>query len=224
MEHEWRTYYSKRKLPRVSYPIARDDKIKVKTSRWLQLPYWITIVWMILNSLMHWLLSQTLFVVEILGHTLTSTTFYINYSPMAISAIGAVASVLSVAIIIYFCMRRKSWMPLMGGSLLIVFESCLHLPYGPNPDLPKGGIMWGDISTPNERRAGFGPTAKNLVLGAVYPGDRLQEPMNIRYQPEDDGSSLYSDRVPLVQDSFSPMGSYRESIYSPPASFRSRDG
>ena len=224
MEREWRAYYGKRKRPRVSYPIARNDKTKVKTSRWLQLPYWITIVWMILNSLMHWLLSQTLFVVEILGRTLTSTTFYINYSPMAVIAIGILASVLSLVIIGYFCLPRKSWMPLMGGSLLIVFESCLYLPYGPNPDLPTGGIMWGDISTPNERRAGFGPTAKNLVLGAVYPGDRLQEPMNIRYLPEDDGSSLYSERAPLVQDSFSPMGSFRESIYSPPPSFRSRDG
>ena len=46
---------------------------------------------------MHWLVSQTMFVVEILGENRTNL-FYINYSPLAILSIGIVSMVLVLGI------------------------------------------------------------------------------------------------------------------------------
>lgn len=170
MEHEWRSYYeTKAKKPRVSYLIEEGDHRRYKTSRYLQLPTTFTVIWMLINSVMHWLLSQTLFVVEILPGRETPANFYLNYSPPAIFAIGFIVTVVVICMIIFFFWPQKSKMPLMNGSLLVVLQSCLHLK---GDDVPVGGISWGDISRyagdGKMRLAGFGPSVDKMEVGAEY--------------------------------------------------------
>src|SRR5271165_6656346 len=85
MVHEWRTYYQKRHLSCVSYDT--DDK-GTRTSRWLQLPYWLTGTLMMVSTLLHFLVSEALFVVEIFNESKIHL-YYLNHSPLAISVIGA---------------------------------------------------------------------------------------------------------------------------------------
>jgi hypothetical protein len=142
------------------------DQTGVKPTRWLQLPYWLTGILMTISTIMHWLVSQTLFVVEILGKDSSPGYFYINYSPFAIFSIGVVSTILVVLITIYYFLPVRTWMPLMAGSARVVFESCVRL----EPNLPLEGIEWGDVSTPMKRLAGFGNVARELKKGATYPG------------------------------------------------------
>jgi hypothetical protein len=175
LEREWRGFYNKRKLPRVSYDTG-TSKEEVHATRWLQLPYWLTFLLIALNTVLHWLVSQTLFVVEILPSATKPANFYLNFSPLAIVCIGVASTILILAMTIYYFVPIETWMPLMAGSVQIVLESCSRL----EAQLPKGGVMWGDISTRERRLAGFGPMADLLVPGAVYPGDRSMEPEHLR--------------------------------------------
>jgi hypothetical protein len=186
MEREWRSYYRKTHVPRVSY---RTDETGVRATRWLQLPYWLTAILMTLSTVMHWLVSQTMFVVEILG---SPGYFYMNYSPLAIIGIGVVATVLVLGITIYYFVPLRTWMPLMAGSARVVFESCVRLD---SSSLPVGGIAWGDVSTPRERLAGFGEIVGPLVKGVMYPGLIAEEHQhNLEYMFSKD-----SDTEPLVR-------------------------
>src|SRR5271169_2543319 len=61
-EHEWRSYAGRRKLPRVSYGAKVPG---IRNTRWLQLPYVMSAMLMIVSTTMHWIVSQTMFVVEV---------------------------------------------------------------------------------------------------------------------------------------------------------------
>jgi hypothetical protein len=208
MEREWRQFYHQRIRPRVSYPLIRKEP-GLRSTRWLQLPYGISIILMIVNTILHWLVSQTLFVVEILPTATKPANFYLNFSPFAIVCVGGASTLLVLGITIFYFIRFKTWMPLMAGSLRIVLESCRYLPTPKDLDgritLPKDGIMWGDISTQTERRAGFDADASPLVTGAIYPDNRELEAIHIRRLPVRDRGSIstfdqdeYYDKDPLM--------------------------
>ena len=95
MEREWRNFYCRRRKPRVSFKTADQG---LRSTRWLQLPYWATGILMCVNTALHWLVSQTMFVVEILKDNSFDSEFYINYSPLAIMTIGIASSILVLCI------------------------------------------------------------------------------------------------------------------------------
>jgi hypothetical protein len=163
LEKEWRSYYGKRKLPRVSYNSRQPG---VRSARWLQLPYWLTGLLMSVSIFLHWLVSQTLFVVEIyFANPNISSVFHLHYSPLAIIFVGTLSLILVLGITIYYFVPIKTWMPVMAGSARVVFESCSKL-----NTLPRTGIGWGDISMGNDRCAGFGGIVGTMVEGVRYPG------------------------------------------------------
>jgi hypothetical protein len=166
-EHEWRSYAGRRKIPRVSYGA---DSPGVRNTRWLQLPYVLSATLMSISTVMHWVVSQALFVVEVedLSNARNATAeliFAICYSPTAIFAIGVMAMALIAFITIYYFIPFRSWMPVMAGSARVVFASCTALP----KHLPAAGIMWGDVSDEWGRLAGFGESANALQMGEIYP-------------------------------------------------------
>src|SRR5271163_1136687 len=108
MEREWRSFYCNPKKPRISY---HSKEIGVRATRWLQRPYWLTAILMVISTLMPFLVSQTLFVVEILGVTRFSGYFFTNYSPLAIFAIGIIATILVLGITIYYFIPIRTNMP-----------------------------------------------------------------------------------------------------------------
>ena len=188
MEREWRSFYLRRHRPRVSH---YSREIGLRPTRWLQLPYWLTGILMALSTAMHWLVSQTMFVVEILGEKgHADSLFYTNYSPFAILVIGAVATVLVLAITIYSFVPIRTSMPLMGGSTRMVIESSRML----ITPLPEEGVAWGDISRSGIPMAGFGEDVGPLVEGAVYVSGKEEESeVDARR-----GYSSHSESQPLI--------------------------
>jgi len=194
MEGEWRSFYRNAQKPRISYGKAKGE-VGVRETRWLQLPYTLSFVLIVLNTVLHWLVSQTLFVVEILGTAQDPTpNYYLNFSPLAIFITGAVATLLVLGMTIYYFIPIRTWMPLMAGSGRVVFESCVKL----EPTLPVAGIMWGDISTRTSRLAGFGEIALDLIPGAKYPGEIVAEPPHVRYRRSHLSYSGQSDMEPFL--------------------------
>ena len=98
-------------------------------------------------------------------------SFFLNYSPLAILCIGFIATVLVLGITIYSFVPIRTFMPLMGGSASMVIESSRML----TALLPREGVAWGDISTSDNRQAGFGENVGALVEGAVYSSRKGEE-------------------------------------------------
>ena len=177
-EHEWRSYAGRRKPPRVSYGAKVPG---VRNTRWLQLPYVMTAMLMIVSTTMHWVVSQTMFVVEVENQSglpvrnnvpaPDAIIFAICYSPTAIFVIAVMALAALLGITIYYFIPFQTWMPFMAGSARVVFASCCALP----KDLPVDGIMWGDVSDEWGRLAGFGENAKGIQAGEIYP-ERFKRP------------------------------------------------
>jgi hypothetical protein len=161
MEHEWRGFYQKRKLPRVSYDA--DRLCGVHATRFLQLPYAITSSLMALSITLHWLVFQALSVNGGVS-AFVDATFIL--SPITLIIIGMIALTLVVGISIYGVVPIHISMPVMAGSAWVVFDACCQL----QEPLPSGGIQWGDISTAEERMAGFGELVGKLEDGVPYPG------------------------------------------------------
>lgn len=196
-EHEWRSYAGRRKPPRVSYGASEPG---IRNARWLQLPYSLSILLMIISTTMHWVVSQALFVVEVENFSLLPKVngqaapfgiiFAICYSPTAIFVIALLALLLLLGLSIYYLIPFRSWMPFMAGSARVVFASCTALP----KDLPADGIMWGDISDEWGRVAGFGEHARGLQVGKIYP-ERFKRAVN----PASDAASVISSPVPSAR-------------------------
>jgi len=165
LEREWRSFYRSHQRPRVS---INSREAGIQDARWLQLPYWVTALLMSTSVLLHWLVSQTLFVVEIYFSNATlASVFHLHYSPLALISVGTMAMALVFGITVYYFIPIRTWMPLMAGSTRVVFDSCFRLP---TTGLPRSGIGWGDVSTGNERVAGFGGVVARMVEGVRYPG------------------------------------------------------
>ena len=161
MEREWRSYYLRQHLPRVSFDSKEPG---TRPTRWLQLPYWLAVLLGTVSVGLHWVTSQTLNVIETVKPD-GSRSIVLNYSPLAILCTGLASMVLVVILSLLCIVPIRSWMPLMGGSARVVWSYCSHLP----SKLPSTGIAWGDISTPTERRAGFGEEVGPMVPRVRYP-------------------------------------------------------
>ena len=170
LETDWRSYYLRPKRPRVSSDVRSSGQY-TRSPRFLQLPYYATLLTTASGSVCHWLISQAFFVVEVsIPTSLTDLTqrdllFYITHSPAAIG-IGVLVAIFGlIGLMIHLFVGQWTWMPVMNGSVRVVLASCTRL-----TAFPADGLGWGDISqNNNERVAGFGGSVKPLVDGAIYP-------------------------------------------------------
>ena len=144
---EWAGYFKDRKPLRVTSPTGQQ-----RSTYRLQLPYRYGIPLMITSAVLHWLVSQSLFLVVL--------NFYSNegipdpdgeddvttcgYSPIAILTTVIVGFlVLLVCIATGFSRYPESGMPLAGSCSLAISAAC-HPP--PKDDRPsEKPVMWGAL-------------------------------------------------------------------------------
>jgi hypothetical protein len=171
MEHEWRSYNLRRKIPRISHDA--DQVGGVRATRFLQLPYAATAFFMTTSTILHWLVSQALFVSGGIDQfpfewSQFSGVAVIVWSPLALLIIGLITFILLLATTIYYIWPFYTVMPVMAGSARVVLDACCQL----QEPLPMSGIQWGDISSDKEWIAGFGEIVGELKDGVTYPAEK----------------------------------------------------
>jgi hypothetical protein len=120
---------------------------------------------MTVGALLHWLVSQCLFIVEVAYTWQPPPNLMGFYSPLALIVVGVYALVLVLSLIVYsFIPAFRTRMPSMAGLKRRILESCSFLP----ETLPEKGIAWGDISTSTEWIAGFGETVGPIDTEKTY--------------------------------------------------------
>jgi len=157
MGREWNQYAYYRKSLRVS-----DPAIGQRSTYWLHVPFQYGIPLMILSGLLHWLISQSLFLVrvEILPNsgsysaysakslTLTSTLSAVGYSTISIIFVLPVATLAVIGVAICGMQRFKYDMPAAGCCSAAISAAC-H-PANIDNTATLRPLMWGEIDTVDE--------------------------------------------------------------------------
>ncbi|KAH6869549.1 hypothetical protein B0T10DRAFT_523593 [Thelonectria olida] len=154
---EWSDFGYKRKPLRVS----SDPKGDQRSRYFLQLPYRWSIPLLFMSILIHWMLSQSIFVVAVekLGDSEDATLYSTcGYSPIAIIAVVLASGVLVSAVVITGFRRLPTAIPVVGSCSLAIAAACHHpngLAQADEPLLPlRWGVMGSHGEAPDEGAVG----------------------------------------------------------------------
>ncbi|KIK55852.1 hypothetical protein GYMLUDRAFT_174985 [Collybiopsis luxurians FD-317 M1] len=138
---EWSSYFSSRKPLCVSRPRGQQ-----RSTYFLQIPYRFGLPMMIYSVLLHWLVSQSIFLVKIdyfENGALDISSTSCGYSPLGIffSTIMCASLILSTVILGFF-IHLNGDMPLVGSCSAAIAAACHPSDNGSDPMKP---IKWGAI-------------------------------------------------------------------------------
>lgn len=158
---EYDDYATQRKPLRVSWPRGQQ-----RSTYYLSLPYRYSAPLILFSVLMHWLLSQSIFFVNIQSYDVhdqlsTSTSSRgCGHSPISIFIGLLVSSVAILTLLGLSCRRLKSRMPLATHCSAAISAAC-HPPPD-DDDAALKPVMWGEVPRDmSDGPAGDRPTAYN---------------------------------------------------------------
>ncbi|OQE00902.1 hypothetical protein PENSOL_c005G01007 [Penicillium solitum] len=154
---EWSRYALLRRGVRVSW----NPRFAQRSSYFLSLPYWYAIPLMVVSAILHWLISQSLFVVGIEAFDLeglrspNADLITCGYTPVAIVSAIAVGVFMFIWLVGLGFKRFASGMYLAGSCSFAIAAAC-HPKYDPNMeeedqdlDSPEGiefmPLQWGSV-------------------------------------------------------------------------------
>lgn len=162
--HEWSDFGRKRKGLRVSSEPRGEQRARY----FLQLPYRWSIPLILMSMTMHWMLSQSIFIVPIEFENEFITTC--GYSPMAIVAVFVAGIIMAVAVIITARRRLPTAMPVVRSCSLAIAAACHGLEGTERPEDPLVPVRWGAMAHPED----------DLVVGKPghcgFSGGFVEEP------------------------------------------------
>ena len=144
LAEEWRGYAHKRKALRVTSASAKQ-----RSTYWLQLPYRYSVPLLVASSTLHWLVSQSIFLVRVTAQDDTgaedpweslSTCGYSNIAIIFVIAFGVL--VVSVGIANGF-RKFDGTMPLVRSCSAAISAAC-HPPEG-DVNASSQKLMWGVV-------------------------------------------------------------------------------
>ena len=152
MGREWNNFSQKRAALRVSDNPKGDQR----TRYFLQLPYKFTVPLIIISILLHWILSQCIFVVSVevlenmydlggdIGNAVISWGLVTcGYSPVAIMTCLLVSIAIPTSVIGAGRRRLRGPMPVAGSCSLTIAAACHHTDGNPRPDTALEPLAWG---------------------------------------------------------------------------------
>ncbi|KAJ8109018.1 hypothetical protein OPT61_g7764 [Boeremia exigua] len=159
LAYEWTSYAHKRKGLRVS----RRPTGSQRSTYFLQLPYRFGLPLVVLSGMLHWLVSQSIFLVafdlyDSYGKPMTDlqrtgytaiVTHTVGFSPIAMLAVIAVGVAMVVALIGFGFIPFKPGMPLAGSCSLAISAACHpeHHAGAGYVVLSEQKLQWGVVST-----------------------------------------------------------------------------
>ncbi len=181
LTHEWSGYARKRNPLRVTSPTASQ-----RGTYRLQLPYRYGIPILIGSGVLHWLVSQSIFLARI--NVLDSSGVEIpvdevstcGYSPIAIIFVIIVGSLAALSGIIVGARRSVATMPLAGSCSAVISAACHPPERDEKPSLKP--VMWGVVAKedPNPSDEDIGHCTftsfevEPPTVGQVYAGRKIR--------------------------------------------------
>jgi hypothetical protein len=148
MSDEWSQLANQRKGLRVSSNPQGDQR----STYFLQLPYRYSLPLLFMSGLMHWLISQSLFIINLEASSNLPDDYYsppwssmsCGYSPLAMILVLVVGVVMVAFVVGMGHKKLRSAMPVAGSCSLAIAAAC-HPPHS-NPSEavnPAAKLQWG---------------------------------------------------------------------------------
>lgn len=187
--YEWSLHARIRKGIRVT-----DRTGYQRSSYWLQLPWKFSLPLLIASATLHWLISQSAFLVNVSIYTparipMTAPDEYIQaanssgtitaigYSPLAMMCGVCVVVIMLIALVTVMQLPLKSCMPLVGSNSFAISAAC-HPPEN-DCDVARKKIMWGAAWHQQDDMPGHccftGFEVEPPRVGEFYAGDRTKD-------------------------------------------------
>ncbi|KAG4267336.1 hypothetical protein FPRO04_04948 [Fusarium proliferatum] len=142
---EWSDFGRKRNPLRVS----SNPRGQQRSRYFLQLPYRFSIPLLLVSILMHWMLSQSIFIVAVETRDIMRPDYWdwslltCGYSPIAIIFVIVTSIFMAAAMMITACRRLPTAMPVAASCSLAISAAC-HQPDGiPSPEASLFPLQWG---------------------------------------------------------------------------------
>lgn len=171
LANEWAGYAHNRQSLRVTSPVGSQ-----RSTYRLQLPYKYGVPLLLLSGILHWLVSQSLFLARISAFTSegienpNASISQIGYSNIAIITLLALGTIVVLLGIFNGFRRGRLGMPLVGSCSAAISAAC-HKPTD-DKDAARGPLMWGVIET--EGQVGHccftSLQVEKPVVGRLYAG------------------------------------------------------
>ena len=143
---EWNGYARKRKPLRVT-----DPKGAQRSTYRLQLPYKYGVPLLTASAILHWLVSQSLFLVNMNGYRASGQELVLTLSTLGYSCIAIITVICLGAILILLEVlngfRVHRGMPLAGSCSAAISAAC-HRPEE-DVDAATKPVMWGVVNSEN---------------------------------------------------------------------------
>ncbi|KAH7139080.1 hypothetical protein B0J11DRAFT_516048 [Dendryphion nanum] len=150
---EWQSYGRQRKGLRVSTECRGSQR----TTYFLGLPYKHSIPLAILSSLLHWALSQTLFLVDIDRQSYhfdvrqwrsIDATFGVGFSPLGVVVFIVLVSVTIISLLLAAISRFETVVPRVSNCSFAIAAAC-HLPRNQDGvETSESKVQWGVTEQP----------------------------------------------------------------------------
>jgi hypothetical protein len=172
--HEWNRYGFKGQALQVSGPAGNQ------LGTWLlNMPFGFGFVILLLNTLFHWVISRSLFVIVIkvnsedTSQDVSSVLTNCGYSPIAVIVTVLLLLLLIVIVtVISFRKFRSDGPPIVSTSSMAISASCHPYPY--SPDLPFKRLRWGAAPFYQDNVGHCSLLAEDQWTHAPVPGYRYR--------------------------------------------------
>lgn len=166
-EHEWSQLAHQRKGLRVS----GMPKGTQRSSHFLTLPWKFGIPILGLSAVLHWLVSQALFIIAIdrrgplglpaneeptpwSGRSVEFKHISLGWSPIALIVFMMICGCMPIPIVILGLQRYKSGPPRFVGNSAVLAAACLVAPDEDGSKIAQGHVQWGVVRHPENGVAG----------------------------------------------------------------------
>lgn len=172
---EWNTFAEERKTLRVSNP-----KGVQRSTYFLQLPYRYAGPLMTFSGVLHWLVSQSIFLANVSTYREDGSLHVANaistcgYSPMAMMFVLIVGTLLVIFVVVLGFQQMKPGIPLAGSCSAAISAACHQPPDDDGAsDMP---VMWGALPKEAMKPGQIGhvcftsQAVDRLTTGELYAG------------------------------------------------------
>ncbi|KAJ5954344.1 hypothetical protein N7501_008623 [Penicillium viridicatum] len=150
---EYSSYGASPKPLRVTWPIKNSMQ---QSTYWLSMPYQYGAPLLVIYTVLHWLISQSIFYVRIMAYDWIGRPIYqFSVSSLGYNALAIFISILvgafMVCLLLGLSFRRfKSEIPLAGACSVAISAAC-HVPRDESLDhVARGAVMWGEtVASPS---------------------------------------------------------------------------
>ncbi|KAF2682083.1 hypothetical protein K458DRAFT_420018 [Lentithecium fluviatile CBS 122367] len=147
---------------RKSLRVSHSPEGSQRATYFLQLPLVYGIPLQLAGAVLHWLVSQSIFVMFVQPFGVTGQAeeqgFWVpGYSPIGILLLVIMACVLVVSLIGYALVPLRPGLPLMANCSVAIAATCHsddNRNHGKDDEKGRGSVMWGVTKTPEDNKPG----------------------------------------------------------------------